>query len=109
MTMRKKAECMIIFLLIVTLINCLIVTDYAFADKKSQNKVQGTPYPQASNNISPAPFADMLERMVTLREDIVDVIDHFNPDMAAQMQQKNNLIRDLLDVINDLPRKTLSP
>jgi hypothetical protein len=108
MIMRKKAECMITFLLIFALMNCLVVTDYAFADRKSQPRVQGISYPQAENNVSPLTFADVLERMVTLREDIIDVIDHFNPDMAAQMQQKNNLLRDLLDVLNDLPRKTLS-
>jgi len=107
--MRKKAERMIILLMICTLISCLFVTDYAYADKKFQTKVSEISYSQANNTASPTSFMDLFERVITLRDDIINVIDHFSPDMASQMQQKNDLMKDLLQILNDLPRKTQSP
>lgn len=107
--MRKKTECIkctIIIFLIWSFANCLVASDYAFADQKFQPHVQGISYLQADNSFTPGTFADMLEAFVTFREDLMNVIDYFNPSRASLMEEKNELIRDILEIINDLPRNS---
>ena len=104
--MRKKSGLIIILLLIGSFIHCMVNADYAFADRESQPKVTEVSYSKANNNVSPVSFSKMLDTLATLREDFVNVLNHFNPERASQMEQKNELIRDLLKIINDLPRKT---
>jgi len=103
--MRKKAGCIITFLLVLSFINCMALADYAFADRESQAKVTEISYSKADNNVSPISFSGILDTLATLREDFINVLDHFDPDRASQMEQKNELIRDLLRIINHLPRK----
>ena len=83
----------------------MALADYAFADRESQAKVTEISYSKADNNVSPISFSGILDTLATLREDFINVLDHFDPDRASQMEQKNELIRDLLRIINHLPRK----
>jgi hypothetical protein len=87
----------------------MAVADNASADKEPQSKVTVVYYPRTSGNVSTLSFTDMLDTMATLREDFIDVLSHFNPDKALQMEQKNELIRDLIQILDDLPRKNLKP
>jgi|GEM_PF-2877375 len=85
--MRKKIQYITITLLICTLINCLFVVNFAFAE---------------DNALWGEMILESFETFIDLRDEFIDIVAYFNPMRSDRMLRNNDFMEDLLEVVKDL-------